>query len=298
MKKLIADSGSTRTSWCLVDSDKDMPTLVQPVYTQGLNPLYATADEIADTALQVMAQTGDSYPDLIQFYGAGCSGERVQMVEDALRRVVTPATRIEVASDLLCACRALYPDPRSEAWDRHFPYGKGIACIMGTGSIAARYDAMTDTMEAAPSLGYILGDEGSGAWLGRQVLSDYLKQQMPRSIRNIFEEDYGVGAITAESVIQHVYKNPFPNRYLASFAVFVGQHLEYGYCKNLAYNGVDAFFRRNILALNPAPAEPISFVGSVAYYLRNILEMVSSMHDLQFGQILKEPMEGLIRVRG
>ena len=277
MKVLIADSGSTKTTWCLVDKQKGTPTLAKPVQTQGLNPLYASEEEITGALRSVLEQVGDRNVDLVQFYGAGCSGERIDKVEKALRRCFTPMTRVEVASDLLGACRAL---------------GSGIDCIMGTGAIAARYDARTDQMQPASSLGYILGDEGSGAWLGRQALADYLKEQMPARVRQLFEQDFG--PITAEHAIQHVYQQPFPNRYLASFALFVGSHPDVNYCQKLAFDGVDAFFRRNVLRLKPEPGELISFVGSVAYHLQSTIEAVAALHDLKVGKILKEPIQGLI----
>ncbi|MCR5361999.1 MAG: ATPase [Bacteroidales bacterium] len=277
MKTLIADSGSTKTTWCLVEKVADEPAFIRPVQTQGLNPLYASADDIAAAARHVVEQTGERYPDLVQFYGAGCSADRVAQVEEALRRVFMPTTRIEVASDVVAACRAL---------------GDGICCILGTGAVAARFLA-DGTVQTAPSLGYILGDEGSGAWLGRQVLADYLKVQMPERTRRLFEEDFGV--ITAESAIGHVYQQPFPNRYLASFAVFIGRYIDQKYCEKLAYDGVEAFFRRNVMRLNPKPGETVSFVGSVAYHLQPVLAVVAAMHDLTIGQVLKEPMEGLVR---
>ena len=279
MRTLIADSGSTKTTWCLVDREADVPAFIQPVQTQGLNPLYASADDIAAAARYVIEQTGEAYPDLVQFYGAGCSGNRVAVVEEALRRVFTPATRIEVASDVVAACRAL---------------GEGICCILGTGAIAARFLA-DGTVQPAASLGYILGDEGSGAWLGRQTLADYLKGQMPDRARRLFEEDFGI--ITADSAIEHVYRQPFPNRYLASFAVFVGRHLDQRYCERLAYDGVEAFFRRNVLRLNPVAGETVSFVGSVADALRPVLDVVAEVHDLRISRILKEPMMGLVELK-
>lgn len=287
MKRLIADSGSTKTTWCLVDKEPGMPAMMQLVHTQGLNPLYASAETIAEAARQVVTEVGEHYPDVVEFYGAGCSGERVGMVTEALRRVFTPQTHIEVASDLLGACRAL------------FPKGSGIGCILGTGAIAARYDAAIDmrdgaaaAMHPASSLGYILGDEGSGAWLGRQVLADYLKEQMPSRVRAAFEEDYG--RITPEQAIQRVYKGEFPNRYLATFAAFVGRHSDLNYCQKLAYDGVEAFFVRNIMRLQPSSTEPISFVGSVAFHLQDTIKTVALLHDLSVGTILKEPMEGLM----
>ncbi|MDO4497061.1 MAG: ATPase [Bacteroidales bacterium] len=280
MNILIADSGSTKTTWALVDKQVGQPAFVQLVQTQGLNPLYASSDAIAQAARTVVEQTGDRYPDLVQFYGSGCSGERIALVEGALRRVFTPQTRIEVASDLLCACRAL------------FPTGAGIGCILGTGAIAARYDAASGEMNAASSLGYILGDEGSGAWLGRQVLADYLKEQMPQRVRTLFEADYGT--VTAEQAIQRVYRGEFPNRYLATFASFVGRHFDVSYCQKLAYDGIDAFFVRNILRLQPSPTEPISFVGSVAFHLQVTIRTVALMRDLTIGKIVQNPLELLI----
>lgn len=277
MKVLIADSGSTKTTWCMVDKEKGTPSFIQPVQTQGLNPLYATEEDIITAVRQVVEHTGERYPDLVQFYGAGCSGDRIEKVERALRHVFTPMTKVEVASDLLAACRAL---------------GGGIDCILGTGAIAARYNPQTDEMQTASSLGYILGDEGSGAWLGRQVLSDYLKEQMPERVRRAFEDDFG--AVSAESAIQHVYQQPFPNRYLATFAAFVGRHAEDPYCQKLAYDGIEAFFCRNVKRLNPKPGETISFVGSVAFHLRSTLELVAALHDLRLGKVLQEPMEGLV----
>ncbi len=277
MKVLIADSGSTKTTWCMVDKEKGNPSFVQPVQTQGLNPLYATEEEITEALRQVLVQTGEHDPDLVQFYGAGCSGERIAKVEKALRKVFTPMTKVEVASDLLGACRAL---------------GSGIDCILGTGAIASRYDADSDRMQPFPSLGYILGDEGSGAWLGRQVLNDYLKSGMNQKVQALFEEDYG--RITPEQAIQHVYQQPTPNRYLATFASFVGRHLDNSYCEKLAYAGVESFFVHNVLRLKPTSQEPINFVGSVAYHLSSVIEVVALTHDLRVGKILKEPIEGLI----
>jgi len=277
MKVLIADSGSTKTTWCMVDKEKGIPSFVQPVQTQGLNPLYASDEEITEALQTVLAQTGEHDIDLVQFYGAGCSGERIAKVEKALRKVFTPMTKVEVASDLLGACRAL---------------GTGIDCILGTGAIAARYDEKTDQMTPASSLGYILGDEGSGAWLGRNVLSDYLKEQMPARARKLFEQDFGI--IGPEQAIQHVYQLPFPNRYLASFALFVGSHPDNDYCQKLAFEGIELFFKRNVLRLNPAQGEKVSFVGSVAFHLQSTIEAVAMLHDLKIGKILKEPIQGLI----
>lgn len=277
MKILIADSGSTKTTWALVETGKEMPVLIQPYQTMGLNPLYTTSEQIAGALVEVLTATGEKHPDALFFYGAGCSGERIAIVENSLSRALTPMTHIEVASDLLGACRAL---------------GTEICCIMGTGSIAALYDAETGDMGTASSLGYILGDEGSGAYFGRQVLSDYLKDQMPAKAREAFEEEFG--EITAENAITHVYQGQFPNRYLASFAVFIGRHLNHRYCQQIAFNGVESFFKRNIMRLQPESTDRISFVGSVAFNLQDIIKQVAALYGLQTGIFLKDPIDGLV----
>ena len=277
MTILIADSGSTKTSWMLVEYDKGTPTILRPYQTMGLNPLYTTPEQIAGALAEVLIAVNNRCPDALYFYGAGCSGDRISIVENALSRALTPTTHIEVASDLLGACRAL---------------GTEICCIMGTGSIAALYDAETGEMGTASSLGYILGDEGSGAWLGRQVLSDYLKDQMPAKARETFEEEFG--EISAESAITHVYQSQFPNRYLASFAVFIGRHITHRYCQTIAFNGIEAFFKRNIMRLQPEPTDRISFVGSVAYHLQDVIKQVAGLYGLQTGLFLREPIDGLV----
>lgn len=276
MKILIADSGSTKTAWTLVTITS--AALVETYQTMGLNPLYTTPEQIAGACRETLDSFGEKYPDELHFYGSGCSGERIGIVEKALRSVLSPATKIEVASDLLGACRAL---------------GTEICCIMGTGSIAALYDSETGEMGTASSLGYILGDEGSGAYLGRQVLSDYLKDQMPEKARETFEEEFG--KISAESAITHVYQGQFPNRYLATFAVFIGRHINHRYCQQIAFNGIESFFKRNIMRLQPEPSDRISFVGSVAYNLQETIKQVAALYGLQTGVFLKDPMDGLVQ---
>lgn len=276
MKILIADSGSTKTAWTLVTITS--AALVETYQTMGLNPLYTTPEQIAGACREALDSFGEKYPDELHFYGSGCSGERIGIVEKALRSVLSPATKIEVASDLLGACRAL---------------GTEICCIMGTGSIAALYDSETGEMGTASSLGYILGDEGSGAYLGRQVLSDYLKDQMPEKARETFEEEFG--EISAESAITHVYQGQFPNRYLATFAVFIGRHINHRYCQQIAFNGIESFFKRNIMRLQPEPTDRISFVGSVAYNLQETIKQVAALYGLQTGVFLKDPMDGLVQ---
>lgn len=292
MKTLIADSGSTKTHWALVCQQPGMPKQIFTAQTEGLNPLYTTPAQITAALRQVLQQVGEGRPDEVRFYGSGCSGERVAVVEQALRAALTPMTRVAVASDLLGAALALSA-PMAGAPASNEPF---ISCIMGTGSIAAIYDPATRLLQPMPALGYILGDEGSGAWLGRHLLADYLKQQMPARVRHAFEDDFG--PVSAESAIRHVYQQPAPNRYLANFAHFLGRHIDLSYSQELAFRGVDAFWRRNILPIDGLDEgeglRDVRFVGTAAYYLHDIIDRVADLHGYVVTRIIKDPIEGLV----
>ena len=279
---IIADCGSTTTEWALVEREPGAPAWVKLHKTIGLNPLYTTAEVMQSVLAEVVKELGPSV-DAIYFYGAGCSGERIKNVQAALSQAFSIASsRVEVYSDLLGACRALIG-----------PEGNGCACILGTGAIAALYDGKTDRMTTAPSLGYILGDEGSGGYIGRRLLSDYLKGQMPERVKCAFEEDFGV--ITPESAIEQTYQRAFPNRYLASFAPFAGRHLEHPYVQQLVYSSFEAFFKRNVMRLSLPKGSKVSMVGSVAWYMRDLLQIVAASFDLELGQVMCSPMEGLVK---
>ncbi len=289
MKRLIADSGSTKTAWAMVEELPGMPRVILTAQTQGLNPLYVSADEITSALQMVLARFDNQRPDELFFYGSGCSGERVNIVEQALRRLLTPMTRVYVQSDLVGAAKALcLSEELGEKREECSPF---IACILGTGAIAAHYDPKTENLSPMPALGYILGDEGSGAWFGRHLLSDYLKGQMPATAEEAFEEDFGV--ITPEQAIRHVYQLPCPNRFLATLASFLKRHEDLRYAQELSYRGIDAFWRRNVMRIDEEVRD-VRLVGSVAYYLENYVRKVAEYHDYVVTRILKDPIEGLV----
>lgn len=279
MSRLIADSGSTKTAWAWVEELPGLPKVIRTAQTQGLNPLYVSANEISSALSEVLTQFGGVRPDELQFYGSGCSGERVSLVEQSLRRPLTPQTHVTVDSDLVGAALALSSSAA--------PF---IACILGTGAIAAHYDPATKHIAPMPALGYILGDEGSGAWFGKHLLSDYLKGQMPQQAVEAFEEDFGV--ITAEQAIRHVYQLPCPNRYLATLAAFLKRHEDLRYAQELSYRGIDAFWRRNVMRIEGEA--DVRLVGSVAYYLGDIVRKVADYHGYIVTRILKDPIDGLV----
>lgn len=295
MKRLIADSGSTKTAWALVDEQPGLPKVILTAQTQGLNPLYVSAEEISAALKRVLTQMNIQQPDELQFYGSGCSGERITLVEQALRKLLTPMTRVVVKSDLVGAAKALsslhnssqISNDKQQIADAD-PF---IACIMGTGAIAAKYDPSREILTPMPALGYILGDEGSGAWFGRHLLGDYLKGQMPSQVVEAFEEDFG--RITPEQAIRHVYQMPCPNRYLATLASFLKRHEDLRYAQELSYRGIDAFWRRNVMRVDD-DIRDVRLVGSVAYYLDKYVHKVAEYHDYVVTRILKDPIEGLI----
>lgn len=289
MLELIADSGSTKTHWALVESQPGMPKSISTFTTQGLNPLQVKPEQITAALRQVLQSLcvgGVGQPQSLRFYGSGCTPAMIPQVEQALRAVLTPMTRVSVDSDLKGAALALVGQSNE-------PF---VACIMGTGSIAALYEPAVQQLHPMPALGYILGDEGSGGWFGRQLLSDYLKGQMPDRVAEAFEDQFG--EITAQSAIQHVYQMPCPNRYLATFASFLGQHLDMRYCEELAYRGVESFWQRNVMRCDELSegygVRDVRMVGSVAWALRRVISTVAEAHGYVVSQVIKEPIQGLI----
>lgn len=271
--KLIADSGSTRTTWQVAD----YTILVKEHQTGGINPFYQTEKEISDLLLHSLVPDLAKFPiEEVFFYGAGCAfDDKKKMVSAALSRHY-PDAAIQVESDLLGAARGL------------FQHEKGIACILGTGSNSCEYDGSIITKNISP-LGYILGDEGSGAVLGKTFIGDCLKYQLPEWLREKFLDEY---ELTPAMILDRVYKQPFPNRFLASFTPFLGAHLEEPSIFNLVYDSFDAFFVRNI-AHYATEDLPLGFVGSIAWHFRDVLEIVASEHQLSISTIMTNPVEGL-----
>lgn len=276
MNILYADSGSTKTQWMLMDRETGLSALMS---TQGLNPVHVQAETIMECASHVVETLG--MPDEVRFYGSGCSGERIQMVRNALRKGVSAMIPITVDSDLRCAAMALGD-------------GEYIGCIMGTGAIASLVNTQTDTLQPMPALGYILGDEGSGAWFGRHILSDYLKGVMPRAAKEAFEAEFGV--VTPETVIRRTYNEPQGNAFLASFAIFLAENSELEYARGLAFTGVEQFWKRNVMMIAKrglSKTRDVRLVGSVAFGLQETVRQVAELYGYEVKMIIKEPLFAL-----
>jgi glucosamine kinase len=271
---LIADSGSTKTSWCLCNK-QDLSTRF--LLTSGINPYYQDEQEILD----VLRKEFTSVPVFVEsvyFYGAGCANPTVnEKVRNALVNWFK-AEHAEVGSDLLAAARSLCGRQ------------PGIACILGTGSNSCYYDG-TEIIEHVSPLGFILGDEGSGAVLGKNLLADVLKNQLPDSIIDHF---YEVHPISQDEIMENIYRKPFPNRYAARFTRFILENIGEPELRKLVIKQFELFFERNVLQYQTVFHLPVHFSGSIAYHFRDILKEVADSRGLQTGKIIMEPMEGLV----
>ncbi len=271
--KLIADSGSTKTAWKLIEA----PGKTKDIKTHGLNPFFRTEDEIfQELTNSLLPETGTNIQE-IYFYGAGVvNEEKGSIVKNALSRIYPQAT-IEAHSDVLGAARALFGDQA------------GIACILGTGSNVCLYNGKEITGGVSP-LGFILGDEGSGAVMGRKLLGDYFKEVMPLYLREEFAKRYN---LKWEEALNRVYRSEKPNQFLAQFIPFLSEHGNSAYCQEFVQHNFMEFFERNVSHIPNYTSYPIGFIGSVAYYFSQILNNTASYFGFDETTIIKDPIDGL-----
>lgn len=271
--KLIAESGSTRTEWALVEDNH----LIQRAFTEGINPFYQTRREISrNVRLGLPEIFFRKKIEQVYYYGTGCtSDEKKNVLEVSL--VAQFKTPIQVESDLLAAARSLF---KCEA---------GIACILGTGSSSCFYDGefIVKNIEAG---GYILGDEGSGSVLGKIFLSDVLKGLAPKNVMTDFFEKF---RISPSEVMESVYNRPFPNRFLSTISYFLADYTDDDYVYGLITSNLRSFFTRNVCQYD-YKNYPIRFVGSLAYGYANILRQVAGEFGIELTIIEETPMPGLI----
>lgn len=270
---LLADSGSTKTDWCLTEEGQ----IVLQVKTKGINPFYQTTEEISKEIKTGLAPYLEGYSiDEVYFYGAGCAfPEKNKMVSDALAGYLNAP--ITIGSDLLAAAHALCG---------HKP---GIACIMGTGSNSCFYDGKVICDNVSP-LGFILGDEGSGAVLGKLLVSDCLKNQLPSEIQTKFFGQFG---LTRADILDKVYKQPFPNRFLAGLSPFLWQNIEIPEIRKLVSDSFLCFFKRNVMQYDYRSYQ-VHMAGSIAYFYRDMIKETAAEVGVTIGHIVQSPMRGLI----
>lgn len=272
---LLADSGSTKTDWLLLDRE---PIAFQSV---GFNPFYQTQEAILEALrTQVLPHTEPNEVRQVFFYGAGCADAVTSLpVTNALAALFPTAETIEVNSDLLAAARALCG------------HEAGIACILGTGANNALYDG-EKIVNNIGSLGFWLGDEGSGGYLGKQLVVGYLHNELPAGLHEAFQKSYP--EVTRLTILERAYRQPFPNRYFASFSTFLGQHLTDPFIGTLVSNAFRTFLDMYVCKHPNAAALPIHFTGSVAYHFREILSQVLGEKNMGLGTIQRSPMPGLL----
>ena len=274
---LIADSGSTKTDWCVVENG----VLVQQIFTKGTNPFFQSEEEISNeiaTALLPELKTDEF--DAVYFYGAGCGfPDKIEIVHRAISKQLKVKGNVEVATDMLAAARGLCG---REA---------GIACIMGTGSNSCYYDGENIVANVSP-LGFILGDEGSGACLGKLMVGDLLKNQMTPELKEKFLKQFN---LTPADIIDRVYRKPFPNRFLSSLSPFLSQNINEPCVHDLVLNSFKAFFKRNIMQYENYQNLKVNLIGSVAFYYKEVLAEAAEAMGIQLGTIIQSPMEGLIK---
>ena len=271
---LIADSGSTKTQWCLVQGTKKTR-----IATQGLSPYFLKQEEVEQILhKELMPKLRKRFPEQIHFYGTGCSNpENVKLMKKALKNVF-PKAKVSVDHDLMGAARALCG------------HEKGVACILGTGSNSCFYNGKK-IMKNSPGLGYALGDEGSGAYLGKKVLQHYLYDTFDPDLMDRFRMKYNIGI---NDVLDSVYKKPFPNRYLAQFTTFLVENRGHFMVENIIEDGLNDFFFNHIYKYRESWSLPIHFTGSVAYGFKDVLKTLCASYELTLGKVLKTPLDGLV----
>lgn len=275
--QLIADSGSTKTSWRLIKGQND----IIKASTIGYNPHYFDTEKMAESLQSLLIpqlEVATTAVSQIYFYGAGCSTPRSNsVVEKAFRQVFSEAN-IYVDHDLLGAARALCG--KSE----------GIACILGTGSNSCAFDGKNIT-DNVSSLGFMLGDEGSGASLGRQLVRSFFYREMPTNIKSAFYEKY---QMDKDTIFREVYKSTLPSRYMAQFAKFMKEHIESPFIKNLVKMEFAAFIDTQVIKYKDVKSIPINFLGSVAFFFQDIMLEVLEERGLVMGTVIQEPITTLV----
>ncbi len=270
---LVADSGSSKTDWRLIQQNGK----IKPFESKGLNPYFNTESNIIAVLDNTFEGIEHSKVEVIYFYGSGCSSlESKEIVKQALKKVFT-AANIHVFHDLLGSARAAC--------------GKnaGLAAILGTGSNCCVYNG-NEIIESRPSGGYILSDEGGGVNLGKRLLKAYIEKDLPLDLNTAFEKRYGY---SSEDILEHIYKKPHPNRFMAQFSRFIYHHRENHFIAQLIEKEFIAFFEHQVLRYDEALELPLNLVGSIAFYYHEFIRAIAAEKGVRVGTILEKPISGL-----
>ncbi len=270
---LIADSGSSKTDWRVIKNKK----IIDSFKTIGLNPYFVTKDLVNKIKNEIAERINPKEIDIINFYGAGCSGEKNKIFISKILNSIFLNAKIIVETDLLAVARALYFKE------------KGIVLILGTGANTCLVDK-GKIISNIPSLGYLFGDEGGGDYLGKLLIHDYLKGIMPKDISKKLEDEYNIDRY---KILHNVYSNPSPNKYLASFVIFITNNISRKYISSIVKLSFNKLFNNYICKYENWEKYKIRTVGTVAYLFRDILNEVAKNNNTQIDCYIKEPADKL-----
>ncbi len=275
---LIADSGSTKTDWALVNPDKGPAKVISTI---GFNPYFIDSEAIYNTLCDTLTNQFDAGSiGSVFFYGAGCStDEKKQIVRKALERAFPHAKEIFIGHDLLGSARALLGN------------NSGFAAILGTGANTCIYDGM-DCSYNIDSLGYLLGDEGSGSYIGKKLVRDFMRRRLEPELQQRFKERFQIE--NNEQIYKTLYSTQFPNRYLAGFCKFADEYVTHPYIRNKVRDSFRDFFKNLVSKYPDYKNYSFNCVGSVGFVFKDILEEVAVSFDMKMGKVIKSPIEGLI----
>ena len=273
--KLIADSGATKCEWCLLYNGKK-----KIIFTQGISPYFLNQEQIV-LLLQneLLPKLKDAVVEQVFYYGTGLSNLNNVKIIKASLKMLFPEAKIEANTDLLGAARALCG------------HKKGIACILGTGCNSGYFNGKK-IAKNSPGLGYVLGDEGSGAYLGKKVVQYYLYNTYDEELMARFTKHFDTNAT---EILENVYKKPLANRYLASFAIFLADNRGHYMIENIIEDGLNDFFFNHLYKYRESWLLPINFIGSIAFGFKDVLQDLCNTYELELGTVLKKPMQGLVK---
>ena len=274
MAFLIADSGATKTDWRVTDQGREQAAFS----TAGINLSLMDEAQVASVLKDEVAPKVEQKIEKIFFYGAGVTGREAEEMFARCAAPFFPDAEVEASSDVKGACLALFGEEQ------------GVACIIGTGSACCLWDGKT-IRKATPAGGFILGDEGSGAWLGKRLVSDYIKGLLPAALDKEFRKRYG---LTYPEIVKKVYKEAAPSRFLAGFSLFLADFDNHPYVKNLIQTGFEEFIVRNVAGYDTQHLK-LGFVGSVAYCYKDILERVCASARIRVGKMIQSPIDELVK---
>jgi N-acetylglucosamine kinase-like BadF-type ATPase len=271
---LIADSGATKAEWCLINNGRK-----RTFFTQGISPYFLNTQQIIELLQQeLLPNIKKVVVEDIHYYGTGCANpDNAASMKKALKKVF-PGAKVEVNTDLMAAARAVCG------------HEKGIACILGTGSNSCYYNGKK-IVKNSPGIGYILGDEGSGAYLGKKVLQYYMYDTFDEDLRSRFDAKF---LTNKKEILDNVYKKPLANRYMASFAIFLAENRGHYMIENILEDGLNDFYFQHLCKYTEIWTLPVSFVGSVAFGFKDVLQELCNSYEFELGTVMKNPMPGLI----